>query len=176
MDVSSANDLIFVSKPDKLNLLAHFVELSFFYGSVVLFNYSLFFSVVILILFLFFVRIHWVEPVFVRIDSGEVTFRSFWYFFSKTVRVNEIIGFSSIKKPYFNHFTKTLHPCILIYFADNSRKLIVNYHFENFREVIYHLKLVGVKNLGKDLPEWTGYSKIYKFDQSFKSKKTISSK
>ncbi|GEM_PF-5509998 len=170
-------EILFESDSNKSNLIAHFIEFGFIIAILfylvkkILFHSSsyiidIFFILVMLLILFFYLKRKNREPSFVSISETQITFRSFYYFLQKKIELNQIKGYSFIKKPYYVNKgkTKTLYPSYLIYMKDDSKKLLIDYNINNFAELNLNLKKAGIKYLGIDEPEWLGPRKKYKFD------------
>ena len=169
--------IVFESDSDKPNLIAHFLQFGFIITILlyqikkILFHHSSYiiesFLILIMLLILFFyLKRKNREPSFITISETQITFRSFLYIIKHKIDLKQINGYSFINKPYYTNKgrSKTLHPSYLIYINDNSKKLIISYNYNNFRELNVKLKKSGIKFLGKDESEWSGPRKKYKFD------------
>lgn len=170
-------DTSFKSNPNKPNLIAHFFEFGFIIAILIyliektiyhpnVFVIDFLATLIMFLILYFYLKRKNVEPSFVSISATTITFRSFPFFIKNEIELNNIKGFSLTKKPYFlkHGRIKKLYSSYIIYMNNGSKKLLIDYNFNNFKELNIKLKKSGVKYLGIDEPEWLGPRHKYKFD------------
>jgi hypothetical protein len=180
--MKQSKNILFISSADRSNLIAQWIE---FVVLLVLFflvlkkiilkpssNYLLesICVLLLLIIFYFFFKKKNREPSFVLVSEDHLITRSFFYLNQQKIKIPEIIGFSTINRPYYvgrngSSPRKYLYPSYLIYLKDGSKKLIISYNFSNFLEMKSRFKSSGIHFFGKDDSEWLGNRKKYKFDE-----------
>lgn len=108
------------------------------------------------------------EPTFLEIFNGEMILRPSFFLFKRTIPTAEIIGYSSIVRPYFVNKgrTKFNYSSYLLYLKNGRKVLLTEYYFLNFNKFSSALRKTGITFLGHEEKEWSVMRRTFKYDRT----------
>ncbi|AEA43265.1 hypothetical protein [Fluviicola taffensis] len=123
---------------------------------------------VILIFELRFIYKLFKEPTFLEIFNGEIILRPSFFLFKRKIPTVEIIGYSSIVRPYFLNRgrTKFKYSAYLLYLKNGRKVLITEYYYLNFNKFSNAFRKNGLKFLGTEENEWSIMRRKFKYDKT----------
>nr|WP_294862485.1 hypothetical protein [uncultured Fluviicola sp.] len=171
----------FKSLSKESNVVAKNIELSFFIFITIFLTHNLLAesnptdklikSIILGIILVFELRFIYKlfkEPTFLSIFNGEMTLRPSFFLFRRKIPTIEIIGYSSIVRPYFVNKgrTKFKYAAYLLYLKNGRKVLLTEYYFLNFNKFSSALRKTGIKFLGHEEKEWSAMKRTFKYDKT----------
>lgn len=162
------------------NIVAKNLELGFFIFITIFLTHNLLaesnptdiliksiFLGVIIIFELWFIYKLFKEPTFLEIFNGEIILRPSFFLFKRTIPTAEIIGYSSIVRPYFLNRgrTKLKYSAYILYFKNGRKVLLTEYYYLNFNKFSSALRKAGLTFLGHEENEWSMMKRKFKYDK-----------
>ena len=106
------------------------------------------------------------DSTFLEISTYEMILRPSLFVFKRSIPITEIIGYSSIVRPYYVNKgrTKFNYSSYLLYLKNGRKVLLTEYYFLNFNKFNNAFRKSGLKFLGNEGNEWSSLRRKFKYD------------